>query len=238
MKIGHRLLLLAGMLWCPLLGAVSLVTEDYPPFNRVNPKNGEVTGLSTEKVQELMRRAGEKYTLSAYSWSNAVQLTQNNLNTCVFSTARTPARENLYKWVGPLAINNWMIFGRADDERKPKNLDDLRPFVIGSYRNDAVGEYFSVRGYTTELAGSEAENPRKLLYGSFDFWATGELMGKDLLKQQGLSKLIVPLFAFTQTDLYLACHPEMSQDKVDRWNQILRDMEKDGASSAIEKKYK
>jgi hypothetical protein len=45
--------------------AAILVTEDYPSFNFVVPKNGEIAGMSTEKVIELMKRAGEKYTLTA-----------------------------------------------------------------------------------------------------------------------------------------------------------------------------
>lgn len=234
----HRLWLLAGMLCCSLSAAVTLVTEDYPPFNAANSKTGEVIGLSTEKVVELMHRAGEKYTLALYPWSRAIQMAQNNSNTCVYSTTRTAAREALYEWVGPLVKNNWVVFARADDERHPKNLDDLRPYVIGGYRNDAVAEFLAVRGYTTELANTDADNPRKLLYGRFDFWATGELLGKELLKQQGLSKLIVPLFSFNQTEMYLACHLGMDQAKLDRWNQIVREMDRDGTSAAIEKKYK
>jgi len=215
-----------------------LVTEDYPPFNIVNPKTGEVTGLSTEKVQELMRRAGEKYSITAYPWARSIQMAQNNPDTCVFSTSRTPGREQLYKWVGPLVKNNWVIFARADDSRHPKTLEDLRIYTIGSYRNDAIAEYFSLKGFNTELASTDADNPRKLLAGRFDFWASGELLGWEMLKQQGLTKMIVQLFTFNQTEMYLACNTTMSQAKVDKWNQILKEMDKDGTSAAIEKRYK
>ena len=220
------------------LKAENLVTEDYPPFNIVNPKTGEVTGMSTEKVQELMKRADEKYTIAAYPWSRAVQMAQNNPETCVFSTSRTPGRETLYKWIGPLVRNNWTIFARADDTRHPKTLEDLRTYVIGGYRNDAVAEFFSLKGFDTDLANADADNPRKLLAGRFDFWASGELLGLNILKQQGLTKLIVPLFTFNQVDMYLACNLNLTQEKVDKWNQILKNMEKDGTSAAIEKKYK
>ncbi|MFZ6849474.1 substrate-binding periplasmic protein [Undibacterium sp. RuRC25W] len=221
-----------------VVGAVNLVTEDYPPFNFVNPKTAEITGISTEKIQELMRRADEKYTLVAYPWSRAVQMAQNNPETCVFSTSRTPGRETLYKWVDPLVHNNWTIFGRADDTRHPKVLEDLRTYVIGSYRNDAIAEFFSLKGFETDLANTDTDNPRKLLVGRFDFWASGELLGMHILKQQGLTKMIVPLFNFNQVDMYLACNLTMAQEKIDKWNQILKTMEKDGTSSGIEKRLK
>ncbi|MFZ6643857.1 substrate-binding periplasmic protein [Undibacterium sp. TC4M20W] len=215
-----------------------LVTEDYSPFNIVNPKTGEVTGLSTEKVQELMRRAGEKYSITAYPWARSIQMAQNNPDTCVFSTSRTPGREQLYKWVGPLVKNNWVIFARADDTRHPKTLEDLRIYTIGSYRNDAIAEYFSLKGFNTELASTDADNPRKMLAGRFDFWASGELLGWEILKQQGLTKMVVQLFTFNQTEMYLACNTTMSQAKIEKWNQILKEMDKDGTSAAIEKRYK
>jgi len=74
-----------------------------------------------------------------------------------------------------------------------------------------------------------------LLAGRFDFWASGELLGLNILKQQGLTKLIVPLFTFNQVDMYLACNLNLTQEKIDKWNQILKNMEKDGTSAAIEK---
>lgn len=218
--------------------AIILVTEEYPPFNIVDHKNGEISGLSTEKVLEVMRRAGEKYTLAAYPWTRAVQMAQNGPDTCVYSTSRTPARETLYKWVGPLSKQNWVIFARADDTRNPKTLEDLRPYVIGAYRSDAIAEFLSLKGYVTDLASTDADNPRKMLHGRFDFWAAGELLGLETLKQQGLNKLIVQLFTFNQTDLYLACNKNLPQAKIDSFNQILKDMEKDGSSAAIEKKYR
>ncbi|MES2106484.1 MAG: ABC transporter substrate-binding protein [Pseudomonadota bacterium] len=227
-----------AILLCGSAQALNLVTEEYPPFNIVNPKTGEISGISTEKVMELMHRAGEKYTLAAYPWARAIQMAQNNPDTCVFSTSRTPGRETLYKWVGPLVKNNWVIFARADDSRRPKTLEDLRPYVIGTYRNDAIAEYFSLKGYNTDLASADADNPRKMLYGRFDFWATGELLGLDILRAQGLSKLIVPLFTFNQTEMYLACNTGMEQEKIDRLNHLLKEMDKDGTSAAIEKKYK
>jgi polar amino acid transport system substrate-binding protein len=219
-------------------GAISLVTEDYPPFNFVNAKSGEISGISTEKVQELMRRAGEKFTLAAYPWARSVQMAQNNPDTCVYSTSRTPGREALYKWIGPLVRNNWTVYARADDTRRPHSLEDLRPYVIGGYRNDAISEFFSLKGFNTELANADADNPRKLLYGRFDFWATGELLGAEILRQQGLSKMIVPLFSFNQVDMYLACYLGMDAARVERLNQLLREMEKDGTNAAIEKKYR
>ncbi len=215
-----------------------LTTEDYPPFNMQAQGSHEIVGISTEKVREVMRRAREPFVIKLFPWNRAFQMGRSEARTCVYSTTRTAEREALFKWVGPLVKNNWMIFARKNDNRNPRNLDELSPYTIGVYRSDAVADYLAGHGFKTEVANYDADNPRKLIHQRFDFWATGELLGMAILRQQGLSDEIIPLFQFNQTEMYLACHLEMPQEKVDLFNRILKDMEKDGSSAAIERKYR
>lgn len=217
---------------------LTLTTEDYPPFNIVNSRTGQITGVATDKVVELMRRAHEKISITAFPWSRAFQMGQKLPNTCVFSTTRTPEREPLFKWVGPLVKNRWVIFARADELHKAKTLEELRPFVLGIYRNDAVGEYLIAKGFKTDIANQDSDNPRKLLAKRFDYWATGELLGLEILRNQELKEQIVPLFPFNDTEMYLACNKDMAQKRIDSFNRILQQMEHDGTAQAIEKKYK
>jgi polar amino acid transport system substrate-binding protein len=217
--------------------ALTLATEDYPPFNSVDSQ-GKLIGISVEKVNELMRRANEPFTLALYPWSRAYQMALDLRDTCVFSTTRTPEREALFKWVGPLVTNDWVVFARANDTRKPKTLEELRPFVLGGYQNDAVGEFLKIQGFKVDMAATDSENPKKLLHNRFDFWATGELLGHYNIKKSGLTNQIVPLFKFKHTEMHLACHLSMEPQRVERLNKILADMERDGTNTAIERKYK
>jgi polar amino acid transport system substrate-binding protein len=212
-----------------------LTTEHYPPFNIVDAKTGAISGISTEKVLELMRRSGEKYTLNAYPWARSFQMASNDPNACIFSISRTAEREPLFKWVGTLAKSNWVIFARSDDRRQQRSLADVRPFVLGTYRNDAIDKFLSSAGFKTDLANSDNLNPEKLLRGRFDFWATEEGHGKSILKAQNLSEKIVPLFQFHQSIMYLACNKSMAQGRVDKLMRVLQEMEDDGTSAAIER---
>lgn len=220
-------------------GEIQLVTENYPPFNTVHKATGEISGSSTEKVIEIMRRAGESYRLAAFPWNRAYNMSENDADTCLFSTAYTPSRRDKFQWVGPIVKNNkWVIFARADDTRKPKNLEDLRPYVIGVYRKAMASEVLSLKQFKTEVASYDTDNPRKLLGGRFDFWAAGETHGMEILRSQGLETQIVPLFHFYQAKMYLACNLQMSKERIDHFNRILREMESDGTVAAIDKKYR
>jgi len=214
-----------------------LTTEEYPPFNMLDEHTKKPIGITTDKVVELMHRAHEPFTITSYPWSRAYQMALQMANTCVFSTSRTPEREALFTWIGPLAQSDWAIFARAGDVRKPQSLEDVRPFIIGGYNTAATGEYLKQQGYKVDLAPDEALNLHKLLQNHIDFWATGELLGKYLIGKEGLTGQIVPLFKFQRSDLYMACNHAMRPQRAEKFNRILKAMDRDGTSAAIERKY-
>ena len=218
--------------------ALNLYTEEYPPFNMSDAKTGALSGISVDKVVMLMQRANQAYSIKSMPWTRSYQMALQQEHSCVFSTTRTPEREAQFQWVGPLVHNNWVVFARADDSRVPKQLEDLRPYVVGGYQNDAVAEFLKHNGFEVDLAMNDADNPRKLLHKRFDFWATGEMLGTWLIQRSHLQGQIVPLFTFKQTDMYLACHLKMPAQKITYFNQILRQMERDGSTQAIERKYR
>ena len=217
--------------------ALTLTTEEYPPFNMLDETTKQPTGITVDKVVELMRRAQEPFTITSYPWPRAYQMALQTEDTCVFSTSRTPERETLFTWIGPLAKSDWAIFARADDVRKPKTLEDVRPFTIGGYTNAATGEYLKLHGYKVDLAINDALNLQKLLRNRIDFWATGELLGKYLIGKAGLTGQIVPLFKFELSELYMACNRAMNPQRAEKFNRILKEMDRDGSSAAIERKY-
>lgn len=237
----HRYWLAAVALCAPLVMAaqpLSLATEEAPPFNMIDPHSGAISGVATDKVVELMRRAGETYTLASYPWSRAYLMAQQDKDTCVFSTTRTPERESHFKWVGPLVRNDWVVFARANDTRRPATLADLHPYTLGGYRDDAVGVFLTELGFTVDIANYDAQNVQKLIHKRIDFWTTGELSGQYLIRQNGYQGQIIPLFTFHHTELYLACNPSLEARRIERLNRLLQEMNQDGSSAAIERRYR
>jgi len=237
--MGTRILAVVILLTflCGPSTALTLTTEEYPPFNMLDERTQTPTGITVDKVVELMHRAHEPFTITSYPWARAYQLAQQREDTCVFSTSRTPEREALFTWIGPLAQSDWAIFARAKDTRSPKSLEDVRPYIIGGYNNAATGEYLIQRGYKVDLASNDALNMQKLLRKHIDYWATGELMGKYLIRKEQLNGQIVPLFKFELSELYMACNRTMDPQRADNFNRILKEMNRDGSSAAIERKY-
>ena len=214
-----------------------LLTEDYPPYSTLDADD-KPGGPAVAKVEELMRRTGQAYTLELQPWPRAFEYAQNHADTCVFSTVRSVQREKQFQWIGPLFDTyNMAIFARADDPRRPANLEELRPYTLGSYTEGAVAEHLKARGYRIDLADNDKYNPQKLLHQRFDFWAAGKAHGEAILRRQKLQDKIVLLFSFERAEMYLACNRNMAKDDVAALRHGWESMQADGSNLAIERRY-
>mgnify|MGYP002382186232 CR=1 FL=1 len=236
------ILSLLGLLLSMLASAtdmrqLSLLTEDYPPFNMPGDKPGEVAGIATEIVQQLMVRSGYTYKVRLYPWQRAISTAQAVPDNCVFSMSRTPERERLYSWVGPLLQYDWVMFAREYDAwaATADTLEAFKEKRIGSYQGDAIVSWLQERGYKLDIAVRDDANPRKLLAGRIDLWATGALAGQYILRQQNITD-IVPRLTFHRSSMYLACHRDLPADEVKHLNHELQQMREDGSICAIYKR--
>lgn len=212
-----------------------LTTEESPPYNM--QEGAKVIGIATDKVREVMARADVAYKLDLLPWKRAYDSALTQDNTCVYSTTRTAERESLFKWVGPVATSEWVLFGRADRRFDLKSLDDARRLSIGTYNGDVRDAYLRARGFQVDTATDDVTNPKKLMASRIDLWASGRFEGQAILKQNGWEGQVVPVLAFNRADLYLACHRSVPDSLVERLNATLATMGRDGTTKALERKY-
>lgn len=214
---------------------LTITTEDSPPYNML--ADGKVIGISTDKIREVMARAEVAYKIDLLPWKRAYESALRQDHTCVYSTTRTPEREGLFKWVGPVAASEWVMFGRADREFNLKTLEDARALRIGTYNGDVRDAYLRSRGFAVDTATVDATNPRKLLVNRIDLWASGKFEGRAILKQNGWEDKVVPVLAFNKADLYLACNRSVPDGLIERLNAALAAMNRDGTAKALEREY-
>ncbi|MBH9554312.1 substrate-binding periplasmic protein [Inhella gelatinilytica] len=232
-----RLCALLLLLMVPVAGARPLVlnTEDAAPYNML--VNGQVVGIGADKVKLMMERIKQPYKIELLPWRRAYEDALRAPHSCVFSTTRTPERENLFKWVGPIAFNEWVLFGRADAPLKLQQLDDAKPYLIGAYNGDVREHHLRARGFKVETVVADSLNPRKLVLGRIDLWVSGRYDGAILIDQGGWNGQIVPVLSFHRSELYLACNPQVADEVIDRLNVMLGVINRDGSASKIDARY-
>ncbi|WP_163834246.1 substrate-binding periplasmic protein [Spartinivicinus ruber] len=221
---------------------VILLTENYPPYNMsVNDKNfargDNVDGLATDIVREMFKRAGIKYSLSLrFPWKRIFELTVQKRRYGLFSTSRTPEREELFKWVGPIASSDWVMMALKSSDISISSLDGARPYRVGGYKGDAKAKYLESKNFKLHLSFRDNENIKKLQTGKIDLWATGDLSGRYLAAQENVRDL-KKVFTFKKSQLYLAMNKETPDAVVNALQKALDSMEQDGTKEKITNDY-
>ncbi|MGK0291570.1 MAG: polar amino acid transport system substrate-binding protein [bacterium] len=220
-----------------------LTTENYPPFNMsIDGKGRErnpnrIIGISTDLLKVMMKRAKIGYTLDLYPWARAYNDGLKKRNFGVFSTTHTKERDPLFKWVGPLVYNNWVFLAKNGSKIRIRKLSDAKKYRIGGYRGDATALYLQKQGFRLKLSTADHLNARKLKRGIIDLWATGNLLGPYLAKQEGVKNLKT-VYVFKRTVMSLALNKSVPNKVVKRLNQVLKKIKKDGTLKRIQNKYK
>jgi len=221
---------------------VVLLTENFPPFNMaVDDKNfardDGIDGISAEIVRAMFKRAGINYTLTLrFPWDRLYKQALDSKGYGLFSTIRTPEREALFKWVGPIAVSDWVLMAKADSTITLDNLEQAGAYRIGGYRNDAISQFLIDRGVTVQTSLQDKENLNKLEKNLIDLWATDEVGGRYMAKQSPLGALKV-VHRFNSADLYLALNKETPDDLVQKLQKALDQMRARGELGAIKDAY-
>jgi polar amino acid transport system substrate-binding protein len=216
--------------------ALYVTTEAAAPSSMLDSE-GRVVGISTDKVRAALERAGLSYTIELLPWKRAYAAARERRDACVYSTSRTPEREDQFKWVGPIDSADWVLMARAGSRIALHALEDARPYRIGTYNGDARDGYLRSRGFRVDPAPNDLTNPRKLLLGRIDLWAAALRVGSPVLEQNGWAGKIVPVLVFNRIDVYLACNLAVPDGVIARLNGAIAVLEREGAMNRIERAY-
>ncbi len=214
-----------------------LNTEQLPPLNMSDDNGKTIRGISTERVQELMRRAGVDYKLELMAWNRAIELARRQTDTCVFSTVRTPDREASFKWLGPIAKGEWVMFGPADKQGKINSLDQIKGSRIGGYLGDAAAHYIEDLGYPVVESYSDDVTLKNLLAGRLDYWVSSRRAAYAIITDGHADGRVVPLFHVKTVEYYLACNLHTGDEVMSSLRAALKQTMGDGSFDKVEVKY-
>ena len=221
---------------------INLLTENFPPYNMaVDGKNyardENVQGIAADIVREMFQRAGIDYTLTLrFPWERVYKMALETPGYGVFVMARLPEREALFKWVGPIGPDDWVLLARADSPINITSLEQARGYNVGAYKGDAIAEHLAAQGLQPALALRDQTNVEKLQSGEIDLWATGDPAGRYLAKQQGVTGF-KRVLRFEDAQLFLALNKETADETVAKLQAALEQMKSDGTVEAINGRY-
>lgn len=215
-----------------------VLTEDSPPFNFL--RDNSLTGSSVEIVLEILRRIEHPDNIRALPWARGYNMLQTRANVALFSTARTPEREEQFYWIGPLYTVHFGFYARKDSNIKLYSLEDAkRVGSIATYKDDVREQLLKSMGFKNlDSSKSPASNLRKLMAGRVDLWLFSNLGMPGLAGQMGIDpselKLILP---FRSVQSYVAISRQTPEQLVNRWESAFQSMVQDGTFSEISRRW-
>ncbi|NWA04879.1 substrate-binding periplasmic protein [Pseudomonas gingeri] len=223
-------------------GGIVLLTENFPPYNMA--KNGKnfaqdenIEGIAADIVRETFKRAGIPYSLTLrFPWERIYKLALEKPGYGVFVMARLPEREDLFKWVGPIGPDDWVMLARGDSKIALSGIEQAHAYKIGAYKGDAIAEYLEQHGFNPVIALRDQDNAGKLVDGQIDLWASGDPAGRYLARQVGVSGLKTVL-RFNSASLYLALNKDVPDAVVARLQAALDQLRSEGAVDLIFARY-
>jgi len=220
---------------------IVVVTEEYAPYNFTDA-SGAISGLSTEVVREVFKRAGLDYRIDSVPWARAYRKAQNEPNIAIYTIARSAERESLFKWVGVIA--DWEVYLyklKSRTQLKATKLDDLRTFVLGGVRDDVRAAYLLGQGFAVDLVTDDVSNIKKLQLGRIDAFPTDEVALLELAKTTAIDfasmERLLKLESVS-SDLSLAFSLNTPDDTVNRCRAALERMKADGTFKKIQTKWR
>jgi polar amino acid transport system substrate-binding protein len=173
--------------YLPTLGLATIryYTEEFPPLNYM--ENGEQKGIALDLLDEILSYYGIPLTgrdVRLVPWPEGYNATMTGPRTALFSTVRTPERESLFKWAGPIVKTNNAIFSLRNKNISFQDTDVLMRMRIGTIANTASETFLPQIGIPHEsiIKGNDnADMVSMLENGRIDAWATGELAGRSYL---------------------------------------------------------
>ncbi len=222
-------------------GDYRVVTEEWAPYNYV--EDNQITGMATDIVKAIMKLTGDDFEITLLPSMRTSRALQSQPRTIMFSLFRTPAREALYKWVGPIVEESIHPYQLADTRQPATSLSDLR----GAAR------------ITTRHAGLVPETLQSMGFDNLDKRATGSqqlylmlLAGRTNIivgdtdagvayysRQLGLAPGTlrqVPV-ELLRSSLYIAFSRDSDDDRVAAWSRALEQLRESGELGRIQRQY-
>ena len=232
------LIILLFSVTCPAADHLSILTEEYPPFNFT--ENGKLTGVTTQVVQEIIRRLGIADAIEVVPWARGYERLCTEPNVVLFSTAMTPERESLFHWVGPIYSSRLGFYARKSDARHIDSLEAAKQVgAIATYRADFGEQILKSLGFANlESSNSSQSNIRKLISGRVDLWFYDNISARKVAREAGIDpNEIEEVFTYQQHFSYIALSKQTSPVIVEQWQSTLDEMKADGTFSWLVRKW-
>jgi len=205
---------------------LTYITEQFPPYNY--QEGGKLQGISVDLLEKMWKKMSvnlNESNIKLLPWTESYRRTINESNTVLFSTARLPQREHLFKWVGPIGPIRNVLLAKKDKILNISSAEDLKKYKIGAINDDSAVQMLLDKGMKKEdlvLETASSQIIEMLQNGSIDAWAYGDTAGIWQIQKSGAKASDFKVaYVLDQIDYYYAFNKETPESIVQSFQQAL-----------------
>lgn len=215
-----------------------LLTTDVQPLAFIN--NGKLGGFCVEIVEEIQRRLGEPAPMKMLPWARAYALAQTAPHTLLVCPKRTPEREKLFQWVGPLFKADTYLYTKAGMRTPLHTLADLKQLPnLLVIRDSYAFHYLSAKGFENLYVVNNASGMLQMLVADRASAMVLETLQFDFVVHEDGAPhaAIVPVMKLQSVSSNLAFSRDVPGKVVAQWQAEFDAMKRDGTYRKIYDKW-
>jgi len=217
---------------------LTLLTEEYPPLTFAGSKGP--SGFAVEVVKEIQKALKSDAPITLLEWDSAYQRAVREPNIVLFTMERTPERDSLFYWVGPLGEHITYLYVPKDSDLNLASVEDAKKLpLIGTVKN-WFSEQFLVKQGFANLSSSTTpgECLKQLMQKKVEAAAFTDLTIGRIAEEAGYSSTDAkPTLELLRTEYYIAISKGTDQKIVDAWQKAFQSLETEGALDKLRNKW-
>jgi polar amino acid transport system substrate-binding protein len=194
-----------------------------------------------------LKLADEQPRIEFMPWNRAYKIALQEPDVLIFTIARTPGREKLFKWVSPIFPRRMYLYRLASREDiQLKTLEDARRWQVGSNAlqdastQDLLRHGFVVGKNLQLITGKDVQNLQKMQLGRIDLLPASALQIAAAAREAGYPVTdFVPtvLLSGDGEDYYFAFSRGTPDAMVASMRQAFEQLRANGTYAALVEKY-
>ncbi|WP_018694393.1 substrate-binding periplasmic protein [Algicola sagamiensis] len=244
----HRFFLCVFVLYASLVKSADLtdleyITEHYPPYNF--KEKGQLRGIAVELLELASRAKGPPVLprmVNMEPWARGYQKVLKGRMKVLFSMTRTPKREKLFLWAGPITDTRVVVLAKKGREIKITSPDQFKLYTIGVVRDD-IGEQslntLGIEDKHLQLSPFPEVVAKKLHADRVDMWAYEARVAQWVMRQLGINtNAYEEVYVLTEGHLYFSFSSDVNDEYVADLQEGIDEIRKAGRLEEILAKYR
>lgn len=224
--------------------SLTFFTEQFPPYNF--QENGKSRGINADILKEVCQQSGMECDFVFQPWVRAMYSTKTTKNSGLFSTSKTPSREENFKWVGPLVSGIGCFYRlKSRSDISITSQSDLSKYTTGLQRRDiyqyVLDDWQLKEGVNYLTYETKNQDVKMFKAKKLDLIIASSVTLATKLKKVGLSPTdVVPVFELKHKSLkgnYLALNKQIDDVIVEQLQNTLNALKANNHINAIIDNY-